>query len=136
MSVDVRFLIQVHSIKSWIQKVIKTALLVLNVKKDVSVVIVGDKKIQELNKLYRKKNKVTDVLSFGDWNDAKFLGEIFISLPQARCQAKEYGFTVKKEIARLLIHGVLHLVGYEHEKSLKEEKRMFKKQESILKKIK
>ena len=104
----------------------------LTIKKNVSIVLVKDKKIQELNKIYRKKNKVTDVLSFGDWDDKNFLGEVIICLPQAQRQAKKYGTLLKQELTRLLAHGILHLAGFDHEKSKSEEKKMFKLQEEML----
>jgi probable rRNA maturation factor len=77
--------------------------------KEVSVVLVGENKIKELNKRYRKKNKVTDVLAFD-------YGEIFICIPQAKKQAKKAGHSFKKELAFLLIHGILHLAGYHDDK--------------------
>lgn len=71
---------------------------------EISIVIVGDAKIKELNKKYRKKNKVTDVLAFD-------YGEIFICLPQAKRQAKKLNHSLKKELSILLIHAILHLAG-------------------------
>jgi len=76
--------------------------------KEISVALVGDKEIKKLNKNYRKINRVTDVLSFEDIN------EIVICYPQAKRQAKEKKHSVKKEIEILLIHGLLHLAGYDH----------------------
>lgn len=118
-----------------IKKAANHCLKKLAIKKDISIVLVNDKKIQELNKIYRKKNKVTDVLSFGDWNDKEFLGEVIICLPQAKQQAKKFGTSLKQELTRLLIHGILHLAGFDHEKSKSEEKKMFKLQEEIIEKI-
>lgn len=119
----------------FLKKVARYCLKKLKIKKDISLVLVGNKKIQELNKIYRHKNKVTDVLSFGDWQDKKFLGEVFICLPQAQRQAKKYDAALKQELARLLAHGILHLAGFDHEKSKKEEKKMSAAQNKILKKI-
>ncbi len=80
----------------------------------VAVVFIGDKKMCELNRQYRGKNKTTNVLSFhGDGTD---LGDIFISMPEAKREAKKYGWTLRYEIARLALHGFLHLLGYDHEK--------------------
>lgn len=123
------------SIKLWQKKIALKTLKFLNLKQLVSIVLVGDKRIQELNKEYRHKNKVTDVLSFGDWQEEDFLGEVIICVPQAKRQAKEFGIDFKSEMARLLIHGILHLAGYDHEKSKKEEKIMFGLQDQILKKV-
>lgn len=81
----------------------------------VSVVFVGDAKMRTLNRKYRHKDKTTNVLSFNaEGNDD--LGDIFISYPEAMREAKKYGWTVKYEIARLTLHGFLHLLGYDHEK--------------------
>lgn len=119
----------------WLKKVGEKVIKNLKIQKQVSVILVGDKKIRELNRQYRKKDKITDVLSFGDWQNPVFLGEIVISLPQIERQAKEYGVEIKQELARILIHGILHLTGLAHEKSKVEADKMFKKQEQLLKLI-
>jgi len=77
-------------------------------KKEISIVLVDDAKIKSLNKKYLKKNRVTDVLAFD-------YGEIIICLPQARRQAKTLGNSLKKELGILLVHGILHLAGYNDE---------------------
>lgn len=103
---------------------------------EVSIVVTDNKEIYQLNKQYRKKAKVTDVLSFplGIKTDSLYLGDIVISLEKAETQAKEFAVTLKEEFLRLLVHGLLHLLGYEHEKvSKKVSNRMFKKQELLLK---
>ncbi|MBU3965516.1 rRNA maturation RNase YbeY [Patescibacteria group bacterium] len=112
-------------------------------KTEISLVICGKKKIRNINRLYRKKDKITDVLSFGDQkpdfiaapDGTLRLGEIFICYPVAEKQARQYGYSAKEEMARLLIHGILHLAGYDHEKSAREAKKMFKLQEKIIAKI-
>lgn len=93
---------------------------------ELSLVIVGDKKIKELNKKYRNQNKATDVLAFD-------YGEIFLCLPQAKRQAKQLGHSLKKELAILLIHGILHLLGYDDGEKLDYNK-MVSKQEEIWRK--
>ena len=84
-------------------------------KKDLSVAFVGDKKIKELNKNYRKINEVTDVLSFP--GEEKFLGEIIIDYNQVKRQARQFrgqGMrAVKEELIFILAHGLLHLLGYD-----------------------
>lgn len=120
---------------AWLKKVGEKVAKDLKTKRLISVILVGDKKIRELNRQYRKKDKVTDVLSFGDWHSPDFLGEIVISLPQIKRQARQYGVSVKEELARMLVHGLLHLRGWDHERSRVEEKRMIKKQESIMKHV-
>lgn len=124
--------------------------LKLNDKKiATSVNLVGEAKIKELNKKYRNKDKVTDVLSFPmveklskklQTTNYKLqdtdLGDIFICLPFAKKRAKSENVSIDKELARLTVHGFLHLLGYDHEKSGKEEERMFGIEEKILLKLK
>jgi probable rRNA maturation factor len=95
---------------------------------ELSVALVGDKEMRPLNSRYRKKNKTTDVLSFpADPSmpaNAGLLGDVIISVEQARRQAKERNTSLKKEIVTLLIHGILHLLGYDHERSQRQAKIM------------
>jgi len=112
-------------------------------KIEASVNLVGEAKIKELNKKHRNKNKVTDVLSFPmteklETQNAKFeirdLGDIFICLSFAKKQAKSENVSIEKELARLTVHGFLHLLGYDHERSKKDEVEMFRLENKILKK--
>ena len=80
-------------------------------KKEVSVAFVGEARMQELNKRYRKKDKVTDVLSFSGENS--FLGEIIINYPQIKQQAKKFNNKSDQELVFILVHGLLHLIGYD-----------------------
>ncbi len=82
----------------------------------LSIVLLGQARMRKLNKKYRGKNKVTDVLSFGNE-----LNEIVICLREVKKNAKKYNSTFKKELARVLIHAILHLLGYEHEKMREKE---------------
>jgi len=86
-------------------------------EKKISLALVGQKKIKELNRKYRKKNRATDVLSF-DYSDS---GEVVLCPDIIRKNAKEYGLLFKKELARILIHGLLHLLGEGHQKIRKKE---------------
>jgi len=95
---------------------------------ELSIALVGPAKIKKLNKEYRKKNKITDVLSFL-YNDA---GEIVICPQQVKKNAGKYNSTFKKELTRVLIHGILHLLGENHEISKKKAKKMEQKQEYYL----
>jgi len=108
----------------------------------LSIVLVGSVRIKKLNKKYRKKNRVTDVLAFGQ--EQKFpalpkreleLGEIVICLQEVKKNAKRFNSTFKKELTRVLIHGILHLLGYDHEKSKREAKEMEGKEEYYLSKV-
>lgn len=123
------------TIASGVKKAGERFIKVLAIKKSVSVVLVGEARIRALNKKYRHKDKVTDVLSFGDWGDKEFLGEIVICLPQIKRQAKQFGVSAREELIRMLAHGFLHLTGLDHEKFQVEEKRMIKKQEELVKQL-
>ena len=112
-----------------------------NVKKakgEVEIIAVNDQEMKELNRDYRGKNITTDVLSFAFSEDKKissdYLGQIFISYPQIKRQAKEFKIKEKEELARMLTHGLLHLVGFDHNTKIKEQK-MLKLQEKIIKKV-
>lgn len=103
-----------------------------------SIVFVDEEKIQELNKNYRGIDKVTDVISFAFednqlivYNDIRFLGEIFICIPRMIKQAEDYGHSELRELAFLTVHGLLHLLGYDH-MNKKDEEEMFALQEVIL----
>ena len=125
--------------RSWADKIIKNVLTRVGVNNaEISIAFVNDCEIKKLNKQYRGKNKVTDVLSFiYQIPDTKYKiplnGEIIICYPQAVRQAKEGGHSVEEEIKLLLVHGLLHLCGYDHEKSLKEAKKMENLQSQIVK---
>lgn len=112
-------------------------------KIEVSVNLVGEAKIKGLNKKYRSKDKATDVLSFP--MNATFnlqlltfnfldLGDIFICLSFAKKQAKSENVSIDRKLAQLTVHGFLHLLGYDHERSEKDEIEMFKLENKILKK--
>lgn len=122
--------------KSVVEKIsLLTSRYEKKVSGEVEITLVGDKKIKSLNSKYRGKNKVTDVLSFS-WREdgempGKFLGQIYICYPQIIRQAKDYKIAVKEEFARMLVHGLLHLVGYDHVKP-GDARKMFKLQEKIV----
>ena len=148
--------------EKFFQEIAKKALKTVDVKNDVeiSLAIVGDGRIRKLNKMYRGKNRVTDVLSFSDKSvlpylakafprlkkgkDLEFiqapdgikrLGEIIICYSRAKKQAQRAGHSLEKELTILLIHGILHLLDYDHEKGEKEAEEMKKLEETILKKV-
>jgi probable rRNA maturation factor len=80
---------------------------------NATVAFVSDARIRELNRRFRGLDKATDVLSFPSDDDE--LGDIAISVDRAEVQAKENGMTFDEEVAQLLLHGLLHLSGYDHE---------------------
>lgn len=102
---------------------------------EVELNIVGDYLITKLNKNYRGINKKTDVLAFAWQEDKKikssFLGQIYICYPQIIRQAKYYGITPAEEMGRMIIHGLLHLLGYDHQVK-RQAKIMFDLQEKII----
>lgn len=105
----------------------------------ISVALVEESRIKELNKKYRKKNKPTDVLSFnqiesGSLSKLKGLGEIIICPRQVKKNALKLKIDFEKELVFCLIHGILHLLGYDHEVSQSESEKMAKKEDSHLKK--
>jgi probable rRNA maturation factor len=122
-----------------LSKIAHRALEVLGLSKaELSIVLVSDAQIKRLNKLYRNKDKPTDVLSFPigekveDW---LILGDIVISVDTARRQAQELGHSLEEELKRLLVHGLVHLLGYDHELGGEEEKKFFELEEFVLRKL-
>lgn len=110
---------------------------------EVSLVFTGEGRIKKLNRTYRGVDRVTDVLSFEGENDDSFvnprdnvsyLGEIFICYPRAERQAAGKGHGVQKEISILFIHGLFHLLGYDHIKD-EDYKIMQKKEDKVLREI-
>ena len=112
---------------------------------EISVTIVDNEVIRELNSQTRGIDRATDVLSFplgenGEYEvnyatDALLLGDIVISLPRALEQADEYGHSAEREIAFLTVHSMLHLLGYDHVNSGMESVRMREKEETVLTKL-
>lgn len=100
---------------------------------DVELLLTNNATIQKLNKQYRDKDKPTDVLSFS-MEDPVHLGQIVISVERAREQAKEIGQSLEDELQFLFAHGVLHLLGYDHEKH-EEEKVMLAKAYKLLNRV-
>ena len=143
--------------KKFFQKITEEALRVAGIKDEteISLAIVGDGRIRKLNKIYRGKNKVTDVLSFSDKTIMPYLfkafvkikkseefikvpdginrlGEIVICYPRAKKQAKALNHSLEKELTILLVHGILQLLGYDHEKGEAEAEKMKNMEEKIL----
>lgn len=91
---------------------------------ELSLALVDNRKIQELNARYRDKNEPTDVLSFPSGESlpagVQILGDVVISVEKAEAQARKRRKTVEREIEGLLIHGILHLLGYDHERSARD----------------
>ena len=79
----------------------------------IDVSLVNDREIRKLNREFRKKDKPTDVLSFA-YDQKGILGDVVISRDTAKRNAKQFGLTYRKELKRLIIHGILHVLGYDH----------------------
>lgn len=131
-----------------IERILKSTEKILKIKSDytLSIVLVDKKKIRNLNKIYRRKNRITDILTFcykdKKTRDEKFyskslerdyLGEIIIYREQLLKQAMEHKYIIEQEFCSLLVHGLLHLFGYDHHRK-KDRERMEKMENLILKK--
>jgi probable rRNA maturation factor len=111
---------------------------------ELSVAFVGSHRMRRLNARYRGIDRVTDVLSFSLSDSATSgcrtpsfpcplpLGDIVICVPRAAAQAGEYGVAFREELLRLLVHGLLHLAGYDHEISAYQEKKMQEKEKQVI----
>ncbi len=106
---------------------------------ELEILVTGDGTVQELNHLYRGLDCTTDVLSFALTEGEGFisppdgvlhLGEVILSYPQAKRQAREMGKDVAQEVALLLVHGILHLLGYDHAEE--EDEKTMRAREAIL----
>jgi probable rRNA maturation factor len=122
----------------WLRRTVETALTAAGVEAptELGLVIAGDGTVRELNMRYRGIDDTTDVLAFalaepGEMGTELFvappdgtshLGEVIISYPKAEAQAGEHGHSVKRELALLIAHGVLHLLGYDHGYPAEEER--------------
>ena len=108
---------------------------------ELSIVLVDDAEIRRLNARYRHIDRPTDVLAFamregdGATLHAALLGDVVISLDTAARQASARAVAVADEVRLLLAHGILHLLGYDHERSPADARRMFRKQRAILRRL-
>ena len=112
---------------------------------EISISLVNNEQIHEMNLQYRNKDSATDVLSFPMGEDgkydinhetgAKILGDIVISVPKVVEQAEVYGHSFEREIAYLTAHSMLHLLGYDHEKGGLERVRMREKEEQVMREL-
>lgn len=132
--------------QAFAEKVLQRAATLLQVSGEVSVSLVTDEEIHELNRMYRNVDRPTDVLSFalregeeddmGDWGElgGEPLGDILVSIPTALRQAKDYGHSNEREVGFLLVHGFLHLLGYDHQ-DVTSEAEMTGLQEQVLQEV-
>ena len=116
-------------------------LALLEVDAELSVALIGDAEMRALNRDWRGKDRPTDVLAFAlrEGEDAgvhpDVLGDVVPSLDPAARQAADRGATLADEVRVLLAHGILHLLGYDHERSPADARRMFAKQRALLRRL-
>lgn len=96
----------------------------------LNVVFVNDKYIRAINKAYRSKDEPTDVLSF-PYNEGQLVGEVYISVETATRQAKDQKHSLSDELIKLIVHGILHIHGYDHEQD-DDYKKMFEVEKKVL----
>lgn len=105
---------------------------------EVALTFVGDRAMCALNRRYRGRDRPTDVLAFAGQEAPQppsavpVLGDVVVSVPTAARQARAAGQSLEHELTLLVVHGILHLCGYDHERSEREARRMFRKQREIL----
>ena len=108
---------------------------------ELSILFVGDQRMRGLNRRYRGKDRTTDVLAFAmregsaphaSRHKPVMLGDVVIAVPEAARQAQQGSRSLDEELMVLLIHGILHLCGYDHERSEKEARRMRRREQMIL----
>lgn len=113
-------------------------------RSELSLELIGERRMRRLNREYRKKDRPTDVLAFpireavmprGMRPVTQMLGDVVISLPTAVRQAREARRSIDDELAMLLVHGVLHLCGYDHERNQREAARMSRRERALLHRI-
>jgi rRNA maturation RNase YbeY len=141
MAIEINNLTTTSIDKGFLEKVAQKVLKgERQAKNELSIALIGQGRMRELNKKYRKKNRATDVLAFPEntkyplfaQSNIQNLGEIVICLREVKKNAKRYGSTFEKELARVLIHGILHLSGQDHEKSETQAQKMREKENYYL----
>ncbi len=129
-----------RSLKLIIREILKSKISArsrrqLNEASEVSVLFVNSGDIKKLNKQFRGLNRPTDILSF-DAVEFNSLGELVIALDVIRTQAEEHELSMHDELGYMLLHGVLHLLGYDHEQSAAGSRQMFSLQDRLFEKLK
>ena len=106
---------------------------------DLDVMLIGDRSMRRLNRRYRKKDRTTDVLAFsmreGSGPPSALIGEVVISVPTAAKQANQLGRSLDEELIALLVHGILHLCGYDHERSERDARHMRQRERWVLRRL-
>jgi probable rRNA maturation factor len=128
--IEVRFDKRCPVSAAWVRRVIAGTLKAERSRMEIGVLITGDRQIRKINKRFLKHDFATDVISFG-LDGAGHRGDIALSVDTARRMAKELKIPFREELARYLIHGTLHLLGY-NDKKKKDHQRMHERQEEML----
>ena len=115
-------------------KIVDFILREKRVVKEINFIFCNDEYLQKINKKYLQHTDLTDVITFDYSHEKKLLGDIYISIERVKENALIFDSTFKSEIARVMIHGILHLIGY-NDKSKIEKKRMREMENKFLKKI-
>lgn len=142
-----------EEMKELIKKAVSVSLSAesFSIPSEISIMLVDNEYIREINREHRKIDKATDVLSFpivdmyegvinsneGDFDldeEVLLLGDIIVSLEMTKLQAEEYGHSFDRELAFLITHGIFHLLGYDHD-TPEREKKMISKQYAVLEKL-
>lgn len=121
-----------YDIKKIVKKIVETE---QKTKCHINLIFVGNEKIKQINTDFRLKNFETDVISFNYKDKNYFGGDVFISVDAAKNNAKKYGADFEEEILRLVVHGVLHVLGYDHTDIFYKTEIMKKKQEKYINKF-
>ena len=140
LTVDIRNLTHARIGRKFVEKTVGETLQYLGIKGNIyaEVAFVGRARIRKLNRVYNKKDSVTDVLSFeaGKFvrgpKMGRHLGEIIVCPKVVKEEAGRNHKPMRRELSHVIIHGVLHLLGYEHEKSKKDAKKMHAMEEKIM----
>lgn len=135
---EINFVSEIEENTSSYENLINSIFSHITDDKIFNIIFTDEKRIRQINKDYRNIDKVTDVISFAlndndkcNFNAEDELGDIFICIPRAKEQAKDYGHSIEREVGFLAVHGYLHLSGYDH-MTEEDEKIMFARQEEIL----
>ena len=131
-NIEVRFQKRFLGINArWVRRILsKTLAFEKKINWSINVFLTDNKQIRKINKRFLKHDYATDVISFG-LDESDYLGDLAVSVQMAKSVAAKLGISFKEELARYLVHGTLHLLGYD-DKNSKDKKRMFKRQEDIL----
>jgi probable rRNA maturation factor len=125
------------------RKIKKIALTILELvgekNAELSLVLIGNLEMKKLNARYRKKDYATDVLSFPVegivLKETRLLGDVVVSVEKAAQQARALGHSSEQELVTLLIHGIVHLIGYDHERSAREARAMRRVEKRIYRQL-